>query len=64
MNGSSDLVQGCFLAKVPQGTQTAGFCSGNSSCVFQPASLSFVVRLSVYDLHLTWRIFLLLHIGH
>ena len=59
-----DLVQGCFLAKVPQGTRTAGFCSDNSSCVFQLASLSFIVRLPVCGLHLTWCIFLLLHIGH
>ena len=29
-----DLVQGCFLAKVPQGTRTAGFCSGKSSCFY------------------------------
>ena len=59
-----DLVRGWFPAKVPQGTRTAGFYSDSSSCVFQPASLSFIVRPSVYGLHLTWHIFLLLHIGH
>ena len=59
-----DLVRGWFLAKVPHGTRTAGFCSGSSSCAFQHASLSFVVRPSVCGLHLTWHIFLLLNIGH
>ena len=59
-----DLIRGWFLAKVPQGTQTAGFCSDSSSCVFQPASLSFAIRPSVCGLHLTWHIFLLLHTDH
>ena len=58
-----DLVRGWFLANVPWGTQTADFCFDGSSCVFQPASLTFVVRPSIYGLHLIWRISLLLHTG-
>jgi len=58
-----DLVPDCFLAKVPRGTRTVGFCSDSSNFVFQLASLSFVVRPSVCGLHLTWRTFLLPHIG-
>ena len=59
-----DLVWDWFLAKIPQGTRTAGFCSDSSNCVFQPASLSFVARPFVCGLHLTWHIFLLLHTDH
>ena len=53
-----DLVQGWFLAKVPQGTRTEDFCSGSSSCFSQLASLSFAARPSVCGQRLTWRIFL------
>ena len=59
-----DLVRDWFLAKIPRGTRTVGFCPDSSNFVFQLASLSFVVRPSVCGLHLTWRIFLLLHTGH
>ena len=59
-----DLVRGWFLANVPWGTQTADFCFDGSSCVFQPASLSFIVRPFVCGLHLIWHIFLPLRTGH
>jgi hypothetical protein len=51
-----------FLQRFHGEHETAGFCSDSSSCVSQLASLSFVVRLSIWDLHLTWRIFLLLRL--
>ena len=38
-----DLVQVWFLANVPQGTRTEGFCSGSSNFIFELVSLFFAI---------------------